>query len=196
MTPKHELATKAGLNQTVSLAPNVGPNLVRNVGLKGKKKLADKWERDVYLVVDQPNKGIPVFVVKREHGRSTRKLLHRNLLLPFMALPASKPNPLDTSLQIDGSQLLPAGTPESIRNTDQEDLTGTSSGGSNPASTTGAVNKPAMASDESVTSQGGISLNPDAIPFSPSPGDIAQPRVLPARNRRRPPWQTSEQWIM
>ena len=132
--------------------------LVRNVGLKGKHKLADKWEKDVYLVVDQPNKGIPVFVVKREHGRSTRKLLHRNLLLPFMALPASKPNPLDTSLQIDGSQLLPAGTPESIRNTDQVNLTGTSSGGSNPASTTGAVNKPAMASDEPVTSQGGISL--------------------------------------
>ena len=67
--------------------------LVRNVGLKGKNKLADKWEKDVNLVVDQPNKGIPVFVVKREHGRSTRKLLHRNLLLPFMALPASKPNP-------------------------------------------------------------------------------------------------------
>ena len=76
------------------------------------------------------------------------------------------------------------------------DLTGTSSGGSNPASTTGAVNKPVMASGKSVTSQGGISLNPDAILFSPSPGDIAQPRVLPARNRRRPQWQTSNQWFM
>ena len=46
--------------------------LVRNVGLKGKNKLADKWEKEVYLVVDQPNKDVPVFVVKREHGRSTR----------------------------------------------------------------------------------------------------------------------------
>ena len=43
--------------------------LVRNVGLKGKNKLADKWEKDVYLVVDQTNKGNPVFAVKREHGR-------------------------------------------------------------------------------------------------------------------------------
>ena len=30
--------------------------LLRNLGLKGKNKLADKWEKDVYLVVDQPNK--------------------------------------------------------------------------------------------------------------------------------------------
>ena len=40
--------------------------LVRNVGLKGKNKFADKWEKEVYLVVDQPNKDVPVFVVKRE----------------------------------------------------------------------------------------------------------------------------------
>ena len=113
-----------------------------------------------------------------------------------MALPASKPNHLDTSLQIDGFQPLPAGTPESIRNTDQVDLTGTSSGESNPTSTTGAVNKPAMASDETVTSHEGTSPNPDVMPFSPSPGVIGQPRVLPARNRRRPSCQTSDQWIM
>ena len=50
--------------------------LVRNVGLKGKNKLADKWEKEVYLVVDQPNRDIPVYLVKREHGRSTRKMLH------------------------------------------------------------------------------------------------------------------------
>ena len=39
-----------------------------------------------------------------------RKLLHRNLLLPFMALPASKQNPLDSSMSFDSSQPLPAGT--------------------------------------------------------------------------------------
>ena len=34
--------------------------LVHNVGLKGKNKLADKWEKEVYFVVDQPNKDVPV----------------------------------------------------------------------------------------------------------------------------------------
>ena len=26
--------------------------LIRNVGLKGKNKLADKWDKDVYLIVE------------------------------------------------------------------------------------------------------------------------------------------------
>ena len=70
---------------------------------------------------------IPVYVVQREHGRSTRKMLHSNLVLPFMALPASKPNPLDTSVLIDGTQPSPADTTTSIENPEQEDLVGSSS---------------------------------------------------------------------
>lgn len=37
--------------------------LIRNVGLKGKQKLADKWDRDSFIVVSQPNSDIPVFRV-------------------------------------------------------------------------------------------------------------------------------------
>lgn len=37
--------------------------LVRNVGLKGKNKLADKWDSDVYVIKDIPNSDIPVFTV-------------------------------------------------------------------------------------------------------------------------------------
>lgn len=33
--------------------------LVRNVGLKGKNKLADKWDSDVYVIKDIPNSSIP-----------------------------------------------------------------------------------------------------------------------------------------
>ena len=61
--------------------------LVKNVGLKGKQKLADRWNKQPYVVVDQPIKDIPVFAVKREHGRGRPKLLHRNLLLPFSTIP-------------------------------------------------------------------------------------------------------------
>ena len=48
--------------------------LFRNVGVKGKRKIADRWEKDVYLLVDQPNKDIPVYIVKRENGRGKRVL--------------------------------------------------------------------------------------------------------------------------
>ena len=41
--------------------------LVRNVGFKGKHKLADEWARDPYVVVSQPNSDNSVFKVKKEH---------------------------------------------------------------------------------------------------------------------------------
>ena len=34
--------------------------LVRNVGLKGKQKLADKWAETIYEVQSQPSPDIPV----------------------------------------------------------------------------------------------------------------------------------------
>ena len=40
---------------------------------------------------DRQNKGILGYLLKRKHGRERPILLHRNLLLPCMALPAYKP---------------------------------------------------------------------------------------------------------
>ena len=57
--------------------------LLKNVGLKGKHKLADKWKSDVYVVIDQPNPDIPVFKVALEKGEGVAKILHRNFLLPL-----------------------------------------------------------------------------------------------------------------
>jgi hypothetical protein len=58
--------------------------LVRNVKLRGKNKLADKWEDTPYIVMEQPNQNIPVFVVKKDSPRSNKtRTLHRNLLLPL-----------------------------------------------------------------------------------------------------------------
>ncbi|KAL5006250.1 hypothetical protein ScPMuIL_015056, partial [Solemya velum] len=56
--------------------------LVRKVGLKGRHKLADKWEEHPYVVIEQPNTDIPVFKVRHIDGHST-KVLHRNMLLPL-----------------------------------------------------------------------------------------------------------------
>lgn len=61
--------------------------LVKNLAFKGRHKLANRWEEDIYEVVEQPNTDVPVFVVKKEgRGRATRTL-HRNLLLPVNYLP-------------------------------------------------------------------------------------------------------------
>ena len=62
--------------------------LVKNVGIRGKHKIGDRWEQEPYVVIDQPNNDIPVYEVRRQHTRSRKtRLLHRILLLPFMCLP-------------------------------------------------------------------------------------------------------------
>lgn len=59
--------------------------LVRNVTIRGKQKLADKWEHHPYIVLRQPIEDMPVYEVKREGSRFKKsRTLHRNLLLPFM----------------------------------------------------------------------------------------------------------------
>ena len=63
--------------------------MVRNVGLKGKCKLADKWARHPYIVVDQPDKSIPLHKVRKESGKGKEITLHRNMVLPFSAIPVS-----------------------------------------------------------------------------------------------------------
>ena len=62
--------------------------LIRQVGLKGKHKLADKWQKHPYIVVSIPTSDIPVYKVKRESNSSDIKTLHRNMLLPFSAIPS------------------------------------------------------------------------------------------------------------
>ena len=64
--------------------------LIRNVGLKGTHKIADKWSQEIFSVVAQPNPEIQVYEVKHEVGRGRTKVLHRNLLLPMPYLPVAK----------------------------------------------------------------------------------------------------------
>ncbi|KAI7804787.1 hypothetical protein IRJ41_020325 [Triplophysa rosa] len=60
--------------------------LVRNVRLRGKHKIADKWEPDVYVVL-RKNSGFPVYTVRPEGKESPVRTLHRDLLLPCGFLP-------------------------------------------------------------------------------------------------------------
>lgn len=65
--------------------------LVRNVKLRGKHKLANKWEDDVYVVLKQAG-DIPVYTVKPEGKDGPVRTLHRDLLLPCGFLPSTVPD--------------------------------------------------------------------------------------------------------
>nr|KAG5712759.1 hypothetical protein BaRGS_029814 [Batillaria attramentaria] len=56
--------------------------LVKKFAFDGKHKLADKWEEEVYEVLEKPNQEIPVYVVRPGDGTGRKRTLHRNLLLP------------------------------------------------------------------------------------------------------------------
>ena len=61
--------------------------LVRKVALKGKNKLADKWDKQPYTIIGVPNRGVPVYKVQKEGGDNMIKTLNRNMLLPISAIP-------------------------------------------------------------------------------------------------------------
>ncbi|XP_029104416.1 uncharacterized protein LOC114909432 [Scleropages formosus] len=56
--------------------------LIRNLGLQGKAKLADRWKDTPYVVEDQLP-GLPVFRLKPEGELGPGKVLHRNHILPI-----------------------------------------------------------------------------------------------------------------
>lgn len=66
--------------------------LIRNLGLQGKHKLADRWSSVPYIVESQmPN--LPVFRLRPEDGDGPVKILHRNHLLPVSHKLRSHPRP-------------------------------------------------------------------------------------------------------
>ena len=56
--------------------------LVKNVRIRGKHKLADRWDKDVYVVVKRLDDDMPVYEVKPESGDGPSRTIHRNLMLP------------------------------------------------------------------------------------------------------------------
>uniref|UniRef100_A0A3B3QDK9 Gypsy retrotransposon integrase-like protein 1 n=1 Tax=Paramormyrops kingsleyae TaxID=1676925 RepID=A0A3B3QDK9_9TELE len=56
--------------------------LIRNLGLQGKHKLADRWAPTPYIVESQLP-GLPVFRLRPESGEGPMKTMHRNNLLPL-----------------------------------------------------------------------------------------------------------------
>uniref|UniRef100_A0A8P4KGF2 Gypsy retrotransposon integrase-like protein 1 n=1 Tax=Dicentrarchus labrax TaxID=13489 RepID=A0A8P4KGF2_DICLA len=55
--------------------------LVRNLRLRTKHKLADKWEQTIYVITKKMGE-LPVYSLKPEKGDGPLRTLHRDLLLP------------------------------------------------------------------------------------------------------------------
>ncbi|KAL0147798.1 hypothetical protein M9458_056875, partial [Cirrhinus mrigala] len=76
--------------------------LVRNVRIRGKDKLVDKWESDIYVVVKRVE-NLPVYTIRPETKEGLFHTLHRDLLLPcgFLPVPekvdAAVPKPVSKS---------------------------------------------------------------------------------------------------
>ena len=49
--------------------------------------MADNWERDPLVLLEQPNHDIPVFLAQLGNGEMPRRTLHRNHLLSVTTLP-------------------------------------------------------------------------------------------------------------
>lgn len=60
--------------------------LVRNVRIRGKHKISDKWESTVHIVVNRAGT-LPVYTVKPEVSDGPLRTPHRDLLLPCEFLP-------------------------------------------------------------------------------------------------------------
>lgn len=62
--------------------------LVRAVHLRGKHKLANKWETNIHVLVQQAGV-LPVYTIWPEKKEGPLRNVHRNLLLPCGFIPAA-----------------------------------------------------------------------------------------------------------
>lgn len=54
--------------------------LVRKIGLKGQHNFADRWDRDVQVIIEQSNLYVPVSPLRKEFARGPVRTMHRNFL--------------------------------------------------------------------------------------------------------------------
>ena len=196
--------------------------LVRNVGIRGKHKLADRWEHKPFIVKDRPNPDIPVYVVQEEGSRKKPRILHRNLLLPFMGLPCLDKSGVSSHSSVEEVQNEPVPTANTADNEPRV-----------PPLVLSSDEDSEICSEAEVHSLSGYEASSDAeslpvdsrkyiIPARRGPGQpIALPRRLsvgdqthsrsaltssssdegrrprrPQRARKKPPWMADPDWVV
>ena len=109
--------TRFDRNITASVLEVGDRVLVRNVRLRGKHKIADKWEPNIYVLVKKAT-NLPVYTVRPEHADKPIRTLHRDLLLPCGYLPATsevQPEPAKRPV----TRAVPATDPENELSDDE-----------------------------------------------------------------------------
>ena len=117
---------KEGYDKKVrGVTPEAGDAvLVRKLGIKGKHKIKDKYESEIYIVVAK-DPDLPVYTVKRGDGVGKERVLHRNHLLPVTwPLPVEEP-PAPAPVPAPNPQpcTLPAADVETISSDSDEEST-------------------------------------------------------------------------
>ena len=131
-------------------------------------------------------------------------MFHRNLLLPFMALPLSKPVE-DSSIELSNSSQTSPFEGEIVSDNLESETVSDNLGSrqesrdavDTASASDGGTEQAGLAVPRYVIPQRRSTLNPLAPPFTPrvtSPGTL-QPRVLPSRTRRKILWQTGGDWV-
>ena len=168
--------------------------LVRNVGLKCKQKLPDRWEKDVYIIIEQSIPEIPVFRVRKEHTRKV-KTLHRNQLLPFISLPvktrsgakSSCINSTDKVLDVSANDIatISVGTDEQFSANPTQNSKSVGYNAESVAPTSNSKSDTHMSNtDRYIIPTRREMLDPEAVPFVPRP----------SRVKRSPKWMHSPAW--
>ena len=130
--------------------------LVRQVGLQGKHKLADRWEEEVCVVTSQPSSSIPVYTVRQLDGSGRCRTLHRNMLLPVKSVPTA---------QVPVAEPLAPRTPIVTRSrTKQREVTSSRSSPENAVLSTGSASVPVpqpQSSLEGIRADSSLDLDDD-----------------------------------
>ena len=67
--------------------------LVKKFGFRGKHKIEDRWENQIYEVLESCYNSPLVFRIRREDDTGGIRTLHRNHLLPFRTKILEEDNP-------------------------------------------------------------------------------------------------------
>ena len=171
--------------------------LVKKVGIKGKHKLADIWESTPYVVISQPMPDIPLYMVKKENSTNKPKPLHRNMLLPFNALPSileEEPSKPKKPVHVVQEESYIESSTDSSGDEDEEQAE------EQPAIPRYNIpqkrSPPCKTPSEKQASASGSSVTPSSRPVTrQSQSPVARGGLRRSqRNRRSPQWMHSGQW--
>ena len=172
------------------------------MGLKGKHKLADRWERSPYVIISQPNPDIPVYEVHLENSRSKKnKILHRNLLLPFSCLPIPRVEPSKVSgpattlaVPTAGSESNESGSMFSEDNNSERGYDGGISSCSVTDTAEANVSQPYIIPVRRKQGQPGLSPR-STVSTTASESSSGEENKRPQRSRKKPSWMDKSQWV-